>query len=203
MRGRKPPPAVTDVADKPVGRHSAGNQIAFYRSAMLWFLPWVIVAIVALAAVWIAVDALGNDVRPLPPTKPDERDAVAVDDPSPSESAKPEKDDDPSPSSEATKTPDEDEAKLITDGISVQVLNGTADAGADDRVADDLEALGYEIEAVNPYLARDKTVVYWSSADSKEAAQALAEHYDWSASAKPQDLSSEVSIHVLLGADAL
>ena len=170
---------------------------------MVWFLPWFLVAIVALAAVWIAVDALGNDVRPVPPTRPDEQDAVAVDDPSAGDSAKPQKDDEPTPRAEPTQTPDEDEPELITKGISVQVLNGTADADADDRLADDLEALGYEIEAVNPYLSRAKTVIYWSSAASKEAAQVLAEHYDWPARAKPDDLSSEVSIHVLLGADAL
>lgn len=194
------------MADKPVGRHSAGDQTAFFRSAALWFLPWVVVAVVALAAVWIAVDALGNDVQPVP-VKPQKKAEAPVDDPSPSESVA-EETDEPSPSPEPSKSPkedddDEDKATLITEGVTVQVLNGTSDAEADDRVAEQLEHLGYKIEAINPYLARPDTIVFFSSKESQKAAEALAEHFEWPVQPKPEDLSSEVSIHIIVGADEL
>lgn len=199
------------LADKPVGRHSAGDQTAFYRSAVLWFLPWLIVAVVALAAVWIAVDALGNDVQP-PPTKPEKRAAAPVDEPSPSETetAEPEETEESSPSPEPSKSPAEDDGeddvdkpKLITAGVTVQVLNGTSDPDADDRVAEQLEHLGFEIEAINPYLARPDTIVFFSSATSQKAAEALAAHFEWPVRPKPEDLSPEVSIHIIVGADEL
>ena len=198
------------MADKPVGRHSAGDQTAFYRSALLWFLPWLIVAVVAIAAVWIAVDALSSDVQPVPPTRPEKRAAVPADEPSPTDEASPEPEEteQPSPSPDPSKTPkddegDDDKPKLITDGVTVQVLNGTADAEADDRVAEQLEHLGYEIEAINPYLARPDTIVFFSSKESQKAAEALAAHFDWPVQPKPEDLSAEVSIHIIVGADEL
>lgn len=198
------------MADKPVGRHSAGDQTAFYRSALLWFLPWLIVAVVAIAAVWIAVDALGSDVQP-PPTTPERKAAVPAGEPSPTESEtpEPEETEEASPSPEPSKSPsegdgnDEDAPKLITEGVTVQVLNGTADAEADDRVAEQLEHLGYEIAAINPYLARPDTIVYFSSKESQKAAEALAAHFEWPVQPKPADLSSEVSIHIIVGADEL
>lgn len=195
------------MVDKPVGKHSAGDQTAFYRSAALWFLPWVIVAVVALAAVWIAVDALGNDVQPAP-VKPQKKVEAPVDDPSPTkEEAEPEVTEEPSPSPEPSRSPKEDETKskpqLITEGVSVQVLNGTTDPEADDRVAEQLEHLGYQIEAINPYLARSDTILYFSSEESRAAAEALAAHFEWPVQPKPEDLSPEVSIHIIVGADEL
>ena len=197
------------MADKPVGRHSAGDQTAFYRSAALWFLPWFLVAVVALGALWIAIDAVSNFVggeEAAPPPKKDA--AVAADTPRPTESE--EASPTPEPSEESSSEPADQKKKkerkkeeLITEGISVQVLNGTAEDDADDRLADELAALGFEIEAVNPYLTRPDSIVFWSSEESKAAAEALADHLGWPAAPKPADLSSEVSIHVIVGADGL
>ncbi len=201
------------MVDKQVGRHSAGDQTAFYRSAALWFLPWVVVAVVALAAVWIAIDAVGNalggDATPAKPKN--QKAAVPADDPSPEESEPAEEEtEEPSPSPEPSETPkeqkneeDPDKPKLITEGVSVQVLNGTSDPEADDRVAEQLGHLGYEVEAINPYLARPDTIVFFSSKESQKAAEALAEHFEWPVQPKPEDLSSEVSIHIIVGADEL
>ncbi|MDQ4142385.1 MAG: LytR C-terminal domain-containing protein [Actinomycetota bacterium] len=200
------------MVDKPAGRHSAGDQTAFYRSAALWFLPWVVVAVVAIAAVWIAVDAIGNDVQPAP-AKNQKNNGGAAADPTPDAEKEPEVEetetDEPTPSASPSPSPspddeeEDDKPKLITEGISVQVLNGTSDAEADDRVAEQLESLGYEIGAVNPYLARPDTIVFFSSEESRRAAEALAEHFGWPVRPKPEDLSPEVSIHVIVGADEL
>ncbi len=205
------------MVDKPVGRHSSKNQTAFYRSAALWFLPWVVVAVVALAAVWIAVDAIGGDVQPAPVKDKNDKGAAVVDEtPTPQESQDEETEpppseeptEEPSPSPEPSKSPKEpaeedDKPKLITDGVSVQVLNGTNDPEADDRVAEQLASLGYEIGAVNPYLALPDTIVFFSSAASQKAAEALGEHFGWPVRPKPEDLSPEVAIHVIVGADVL
>lgn len=199
------------MVEKPSGRHSAGNELAFYRSAALWFLPWFLVAVVALTAVWIAVDALGNETAG--PLERSSDKAAAAGDPSPSPSPTPTPEMSPTPTPETSPTPssspspkpaeDKGDAELITDGVTVQVLNSTSDQGAEDALVKKLEDWGFEIFAVNPYLVQEKSVVYWSSQDSKAAAEALADRLGWDAAAKPADLSSEVSVHLLVGNDAL
>lgn len=201
------------------GRHSSNNQTAFYRSAIQWFLPWIIVGVVAIGALWIAIDALGNDAAP-EADAPKKANAPAAGstsseepgeeevDPDPTEtpeSESPESDKSGSDTSDKNKSRKDkaDKAELITDNISVQVLNGTDDSSLDDRWADKLEGLGFEIEVVNPYLSADETVVYWSTSEAREAAEALGERFGWPAEAKPSELSAEVSIHVYFGDDEL
>ena len=203
------------MVDKQIGRHSAGDQTAFYRSAALWFLPWVVVAVVALAAVWIAIDAVGSALGSDSSKPEGNKVAAPAGDPSPKKSDEPahEETEEPSPSPEPepSKTEekkdeepeDEDKPKLITEGVTVQVLNGTSDPEADDRVAEQLGQLGYEVEAINPYLSRPDTIVFFSSEESQKAAEALAAHFEWPVQPKPGDLSSEVDIHIIVGADEL
>lgn len=195
------------MAEKSVGgRHSAGDHTAFYRSAVVWFLPWVVVGVVALGALWIALDALGNLVGNEESSPPPKEGAAVVDassspaEESPSPTPEPTEDE---PKDRPKKDKKEDEPDLITEGITVQVLNGTAEDEVDDRLAEQLEALGFEIAAVNPYLVRPDSIVYWSSDEYRKAAEALAEHLGWAAAPKPEDLSSEVSIHLIVGADGL
>ena len=189
------------MVEKPSGRHSAGNELAFYRSAALWFLPWFLVAVVALAAVWIAVDALGNEPD-IPPKRP-EKAAGAGLDPSPSPSPTITPSDTPSPSPSSKPADDRGDSELITEGVTVQVLNSTSDQSAEDALVKKLEDWGFEVFAVNPYLLQEKSVVYWSSEEAKAAAKALADRLGWEAASKPDDLSSEVSLHLLVGSDAL
>ncbi|MDQ3985090.1 MAG: LytR C-terminal domain-containing protein [Actinomycetota bacterium] len=179
------------------GRHSADNETFFYRSAALWFLPWTVVAVVALAAAWIAIDALGNEVGAPPPAreegkKPPPKDSspTASDDASPTPASSP---------SVSESPPDGDDVELITENISVQVLNGTSVDDAGDDWADRLERLGFEIGAVNPYSTRDETIVYWSSDQTRAAAEALAQKFGWDSRLKPPDLSPEVDLHVVVG----
>jgi hypothetical protein len=182
-----------------MGRHSSSDQSFFYRSAALWFLPWMLVATVAVAAVWIAIDAIGRDVESATPSRPNAGPANADAESSPS----------PEPTPKPTNSKPDKEKKekkeepkppaLITKGVTVQVLNGSAIAGAEDAMAERLAGLGYEIVAANPYLSQPESVVYWSSDEWKKAAVALAQRFGWNSGPKPADLSSEVSIHVIVG----
>ena len=191
------------MVEKPPGRHSAGNQLAFYRSAVLWFLPWFLASVVALAALWIAIDALGNEGPQT--SEPPGKAAAAMEDPDPTStpSATPETPTDTTPSPTPEDEKEEKDRELITDGITVQVLDGSSGGTAADDLVDKLEKWGFEIYVVNPYIERKKSLVLWSSEETKDAAQALADHLGWPAEPKPQDLSGEVSIHVLVGRDAL
>ena len=182
-----------------MGRHSTTDQTEFYRTAATWFLPWALAAIVGIGALWIAVDAIGGDVA----SPPDDQAKAVAHNPSPSESP----DAEPSPSASPTPEPDPlskekpGKHKLVADGVPVQVLNGTSVADADDLMADKLARLGFDIIAINTWHPSPTTVVYWSTAEGKKAAELLADKYGWHAEPQPGDLSTEVTLHVLVGAD--
>lgn len=187
----------------PGGRHSSPDQIHFYKSVVAWFLPWVLIAVVVGTAVWIAVEAVSGATEGSAPVaaataerteEPEATKEPAT--PQPEESAT------PKPTSEpATPTPEPKEP-LITEGITVQVLNATDAAEADDRMADKLSKLGFTVVAVESASSRyDATTVFWSTEAAKEAAQRLAEKFGWVAEVKPENLSTTVSLHVVVGAD--
>lgn len=96
--------------------------------------------------------------------------------------------------------PDEP-APLITDGITVQVLNGTADATADDLMANRLARLGFDVIAIDVSTSYAETTVLWSYAEAEPAAQALGARFGWHVAPKPDNLSSQVAIHVVVGDD--
>ena len=203
------------------GRHSSDDQISFYRSAIQWFLPWIVMGVVAIGALWIAIDALGNDgpassedkagkgkvpaVASTPQDEPSEEPTENETEPSDSpEGVAPDGDEkDKDKKKKKKKEKKSDDAELIVDGISVQVLNGTQDTEVDDKWADELEGLGFEIAAVNPYSDLGGTTVYWSSVEAEDAARVLAEKFGWQSEPKPEELSSEVDIHLYLGDDEL
>jgi LytR cell envelope-related transcriptional attenuator len=186
-----------------VGRHSSPAQWPFYRSVVGWLLPWAMIAAVIGIAVWVAVATVGGDdpaspalssgrqQSPKPKTSPPAPIAVATK--SPKEEKKPE----PEPSKS-----DEVLPKLITNGISVQVLDASGSPGSDRAMADRLTELGFDIAAVVPASKLyDHTTVFWSSNDTKAAAEALAEHFGWIVEPKPPNLSADVSVHVVVGKD--
>lgn len=194
-----------------MGRHSSANQFYFYRSVVLYFLPWALVAAIAVTAVWAGVAALGQDelaTRP-PPVKNDqpsakqkvaggknEKDKDREPTPTATPSTSPSPEPDPSETPEAAKIP------LITADITVQVLNGTSASTADDEMADRLSGLGYDVVAVVPAsTSYPRTTVFWSSSASKAAAEALAQRFGWAVERKPENLSPVVAIHVVVGAD--
>lgn len=192
----------------PAGRHSSPDQVHFYKSVVAWFLPWVLIAVVVGTAVWIAVEAVSGATEGSAPAAASTPTVEPTEKPEPTpepETPAPDKTPKPpeAPTAEPTPTPEPDEP-LITEGITVQVLNATDSAEADDRMADKLSKLGFTVVAVESASSRyDETTVFWSTEEAKEAAQRLADRFGWIAEAKPENLSTTVSLHVVVGADEM
>jgi len=185
-----------------MGRHSSPQQGPFYRSIIGWLLPWLMIAAAVVVAVYIAIDAVGKDDTKIPVARSSSSQPVETQEPTvePEETAtlEPEPEETKEPEPEETEEPDE----LITEDITVQVLNGTASTEADDAMADRLSSLGYEVVAVEGSSKQySETTVFWSFPAAQEAAERLAEKYDWLAAAKPSNLSSTVDLHVVVGSD--
>ncbi|MGI8708406.1 MAG: LytR C-terminal domain-containing protein [Actinomycetota bacterium] len=181
-----------------MGRHSSDQQWHFYRSVAGWLVPWLLVSAVAITAVSIAVDAIGGNsdggLTPVAQSTPrgSEPPAAASPEPSPTVKAKKLKKS-PAPSAEV---------ELVTDGVSVQVLNGTGSPDADTRMADRLAGLGFDVYAVDSASAAyAQTTVFWSYDDARPAAEALAEKFGWASNEKPSNLSTSVALHIVVGAD--
>lgn len=186
-----------------MGRHSSPEQGPFVRSVLTWFLPWALLGAVALTAVWFAVDAVGRDeleTRPPPPSV----EASATPTPTPTPSPSPEATPEDEPSATATAQPratKEATTELITD-VTVQVLNGTSSSEADDAMADRLARLGFDVIAIDSAnTSYPQTTVFWSYPQAQEAAQRLAARFGWAADVKPDNLSTQVALHVVVGAD--
>lgn len=136
---------------------------------------------------------------------------VAEESPSPMESSEPEESVEPAEETptpdEATPTPEEKTPKLpkklITEGISVQVLNGTDDPEAGTAMSEKLAALGYQIVALETSTEYKETTVFWSFPDAKRAAKALAAKFGWAVDEKPGNLADTVSLHVVVGKDEI
>lgn len=188
-----------------MGRHSNSDQGPFYRSLLGWLLPWLLISLVVGVAIWFLVTAIGGDgVTP----------SVAQRSPSPTESAEPSPSEteivlaSPQPTQppkrkpKPAKTKEPKEIALITEDMNVQVLNGTGDTAADDKVADTLRGLGFAIEAIDDSSkAYARTTVFWSYAEAQKAAEALAARMGWVAQPKPENLSATVALHVVVGED--
>ena len=188
-----------------MGRHSSPEQSHFYRSFAGWVIVWVAIAVVAGISVWFLVTQLGGPEVTRPLAEGRDRERAEEVDPEPTVSgarvAAVAETPEATPTPVPTDTPSQD-VELITDGVSIQVLNGTQDVSAGQTMADKLEGLGFSIVAVEessqPYEA---TTVFWSTEASRDAAIALADKHGWAAEAKPANLSDEVSVHVVVGAD--
>lgn len=187
-----------------MGRHSSSEQGPFYRSLLGWFLPWILIAAVVGVSVWFLVNAIGGDeVTPsaadatpsptsLPTPSPTETEIVVAS-PQPTRTA---------PKPKPTKSKEPKEVALITEGMNVQVLNGTGDTSADDAVAETLADLGFRIEAIDDSSkAYSRTTVFWSYPEAQKAAEALASRMGWIAQPKPENLSATVALHVVVGED--
>ncbi|MDP9226107.1 MAG: LytR C-terminal domain-containing protein [Actinomycetota bacterium] len=196
-----------------MGRHSSPNQWPFYRSVFSWFVPWALVAAIVGIGLWIAVDALSGGA---PNSKPSAALAAGRHTPSPSRTAgkvkrshtpRPMKTHSPAPITTHTPSPrpkKQPKAPLITNGITVQVLNGTSDPTAAQRMADRLATLGFQIIAVGgSSRAYPRTTVFWAYPSAEPAAKALAAHFGWVVAPKPDNLSAQVAVHVVVGADGL
>lgn len=186
-----------------MGKHSSPEQGPFYRSFVAWLFPWILIGLFVLAAVWVAVDVVGKDDTRLTPATKDGQ-ASTDESPEPTDTTpEPIASDTPEPEPEESETAEAGTEKpLITDNITVQVLNGTGATEADDRMADRLSSLGYEVVAVQGSSKQyAQTTVFWSFPGAQEAAERLAAKFGWVADAKPSNLSSTVDLHVVVGAD--
>jgi hypothetical protein len=189
-----------------MGRHSSRSPFAFYRSVLGWAVPWFLIAAVFATVVWFAVDSLGGDASEEPP-----RVASASGTPTPAEpkTSPPDKRPSPSPKEDGGTEGDSPfasgpEEALITEGVTIQILNGTTSALAGTDMSDELSKLGFDVVVVNEASkAYPLTTVFWSADASREAAQALAARFDWVAEEKPSNLTDSVSLHVVVGEDYL
>jgi LytR cell envelope-related transcriptional attenuator len=185
-----------------VGRHSSGARGPYMRSVVGWAFPWILIAAVLIAAVWFLVNAVGGreiafeNGNPSRTSSPNDEAT-----PTPSESPTP-KPSRPKSSPAPTRSPKGDEDDLITDGVTVQVVNGTGGIeGAASSMADRLASLGYRVEAIVTGLTVDQTAVYWSTDSAREAAMALASHFGWTSAPASPSLTREVDIHVIVAPD--
>lgn len=183
------------------GRHSSGGQWRYYLSVMGYFVPWALVGIVAIVSIWVGLGVLGSDeldTSPRAARTPQVRERSSS--PRPAHS--------PTPVGAATPEAESKkrgaaDVELITDGMTVQVLNGTADATADDAMADRLAGLGFDVISVeSSSVAYRSTTVLWSYAESERAAERLAARFGWRVMPKPDNLSTSVALHVVVGDDA-
>ena len=188
-----------------MGRHSSGSDLHFYRSVVAWFLPWLVIAGVIGVAIWIGVDALGgDDPTPVAAVTPSEQETEAEPSETPSDEASPSPSASKSPKSSPSPTPEQSPTPvdLITEGVSVQILNGSGTAGAENTMQTRLEGLGFEVVAVGQASkAYPETTVFWSFEESRRAARALAARFGWVAQPKPENLSATVDVHVVVGQD--
>jgi hypothetical protein len=190
-----------------VGRHSSGSQFRFYRSVFAWIFPWLLVAGLLGVGIWIGVDALSNEDEIVTPpvaavtsVSPSPTPATPSEDPEPELTPS----DEPSDKPSDKPSPKESEVALITENMTVQVLNGTGTPSADELMADRLAQLGFDVVALGgSSKAYSVTTVFWSYTESQEAAEALAEKEGWAVSPKPSNLSTTVALHVVVGDDFL
>ena len=166
---------------------------------MGWAGVWLTIAVITGVGVWLIVKTIGGpEVAPQPVRDTQE----AESDPEPTN----EPTDDPVVVATTPPEPEPDETKestkLITEGITIQVLNGTLQPEAGQAMADRLTELGFTVVTVEESSqAYNATTVFWSTEASREAAESLAERFDWVSDPKPENLSSDVSLHVVVGAD--
>lgn len=201
-----------------MGKHSSDSQLPFVRSVIGWFLPWFLVAIVVAVGIWVAVDAMGGDDlktpkpvaaqtpdSPLPSGTPDDDEPSETPEPAETEEPKdPKGPENDKGDGKGGPKPDktEEPAELITADVTIQVLNGTGNAAADDQMADQLASLGFDVVAVaGSSKAYSTTTVFYSFPEAQEAAERLAASQGWGVAAKPSNLSATVDIHVIVGDD--
>jgi hypothetical protein len=167
---------------------------------------WVLVAIATGVAVWVVVKTVGqpeihtqlnraetSDSRDHNSSPTPTETLAVVETPAPADTPTP---------AETPKPSDEGRKPLHAEGVTVQVLNGTVKPNAGQVMADRLAYLGYSVVAITESVkAYSETTVFWSTGASRDSAVALAERFGWKSEPKPGNLSPDVSIHVVVGAD--
>lgn len=145
-------------------------------------------------------DDLAEDAEPDPGLDPDPEDPMGPEDPA----------DDPDPAPEEPDEAEPDEAEpdavdraFAPGDVTVQVLDGYQQDGgaAAAEVAALLRDEGYRVVAENPAIAYEITTVLWTAGFEAEARQVAAEIGAGEVRAQPGNLSTQVQVHVVVGAD--
>jgi hypothetical protein len=71
-------------------------------------------------------------------------------------------------------------------------------------MADRLKGLGFRVVALGgANKAYQRTTVFWSYAEARPAAKALAAKMGWQVGPKPTNLSTTVALHIIVGEDEI
>lgn len=99
--------------------------------------------------------------------------------------------------------PEPEDPRIPPESITIQVLDGyqqdggTAAAG----VTAELRDIGYRVVAENPAIAYDITTVLWNEGFEDEARQVAEDLGAAEVREQPGNLSANVTVHVVVGAD--
>ncbi|MEX2562610.1 MAG: LytR C-terminal domain-containing protein [Nitriliruptoraceae bacterium] len=123
------------------------------------------------------------------------------------ESDAPAEEQDPTPEApivpEETEPEEPEDTRISPESITVQVLDGYQQDGGDaaGAVTAELRELGYQVVAENPAIAYEITTVLWTEGN-EDAARQLAEDIGATeVREQPGNLSAQVTVHVVVGAD--
>ncbi len=197
------------------GKHTPPGDRSFALSVVVHLAAGAALVAVVAAAFWgigqirgpqdgpVIVGAPGDeDPEPSPADSPD---AQPSPEQSPQAQASPDQPEDdgvepdPDPTSASTTEADVDPAE-----VSVQVLDATGDGGARlQDVLDRLRADGWRVVASNRAARYYERSTVFYSPGHEEAAQALADRYPEFelVQAKPDNLTSSVAVHLVIGGD--
>jgi hypothetical protein len=192
---------------------SRGRSLPVYgldrpRRVPAW-LFWALASLVAVGA-GVGVALFNSDDNETPPRRRDRTQAARAEKESKSSPVLAStRDGSPEPTTDATPTDESSPTSaargargLQTKGVTVQVLNATTDRKADNRMAQRLRGLGYDVVAIHPASRiYRRTTVFWSHSEDKDASIGLARHFSWPAEHKPRNLSGSVTLHVVVGQD--
>ncbi|MGH9196658.1 MAG: LytR C-terminal domain-containing protein [Acidimicrobiia bacterium] len=180
-----------------MGKHSAEDERAFWKSLAFFGLKWVGVVALPLLAVW-GVWRLVNE--------PDRQVIVASETKTPAASPSGSPTPEASPTTEAP-PPEESPAPPPQSPSpkrtgKVQVLNGAAVSGIGQKAADRLKEAGYEIVAVQNASRRyEKTTIFYQEG-SRPMAEEIAALFGFGiVEAAPANLSKDVPVTVVTGDD--
>ena len=121
----------------------------------------------------------------------------------PTEEPAPEDEDAPQPDGEDDAPAPDGPGRIDPADVSVQVLDGYQQDGgaAVDEVAARLGELGYRVVATNPALRYEVTTVLWTDGFEAEGRQVAEDLGAAEVRQQPGNLSTQVAVHVVVGAD--
>lgn len=175
-----------------MGRHSLGDERAFWRSFTLTVLKWVVLGLLPILAA-IGIYRLVTSSK-----EPERPAAVARPSPTPDVSPTPLPSPSPSPGTEVSPSP----SPAATSRGELQVLNGSGVQGQGLKAAEELEEAGYTIRATDNAVRRyEKTTVFYQpgfESMARDVARILGSNLVQQA---PSSVSKSIPVTAVVGAD--